>query len=46
MSVKQDQNFFKVQQKEQVANSGSDSPLLFLFRNGCGSAAIKFNKER
>jgi len=33
-----------VQQKEQEANSSS--LLLFLFRNGCGSAAIKFNKER
>jgi len=32
--------------KGAVANSGSDSSLLFLFRNGCGSAAIKFNKER
>jgi len=29
-----------------VANSGSDSSLLFWFRNGCGSVAIKFNKER
>jgi len=26
--------------------SGSDSSLLFLFRDGRGSAAIKFNKER
>ena len=30
--------------KGAVPNSGSDSSLLFLFRNGCGSAAIKFNK--
>jgi len=28
-----------------VANSGSNSSLLFLFRDGCGSAAIKFNKD-
>jgi len=27
-----------------VANSGSDSSLLFLFSNGCSSAAIKLNK--
>jgi len=27
-----------------VANSGSDISLLFLFSNGCSSAAIKFNK--
>jgi len=30
--------------KGAVANSGSDSLLLFLFSNGWGSAAIKFNK--
>jgi len=30
--------------KGAVANSGSDSSLLFLFRNGWGSAAIEFNK--
>jgi len=30
--------------KGAVANSGSDSSLLFSFRNGCGSAAIKSNK--
>jgi len=44
-SVKQDQNFFKRAAKGAVANSGSDNSLLFSFRNGCGSAAIKFNKE-
>jgi len=32
--------------KGAVANSGSDSSLLFLFSNGCSSAAIKFYKYR
>jgi len=32
-------HFFKCSKR-----SGSDSSLLFLFRNGYGSAAIKFNK--
>jgi len=44
-SVKQDQKVFLSAAKGVVANSGiSDSSLLFLFRNGCGSAVIKFNK--
>ena len=32
--------------KAAVANSGSDSSLLFLFSDGRGSAAIIFSKER
>jgi len=36
--------FFLSPAKRAVANSGSDSLLLFLFRNGCDSAAIEFNK--
>jgi len=37
--VKQHQNFLKCSKR-----SASDSSLLFLFSNACGSAAIKFNK--
>jgi len=33
------QNFLKCSKR-----SGSDNSLLFLFSNGCSSAAIKFNK--
>jgi len=43
MSAKQQQNFSSGA-KGAVASSGSDSSLLFLFSNACGSAAIKFNK--
>ena len=43
-SVKQDQKIFLCAAKGEIANSGSDSSLLFLFRNGCGSAAIEFKK--
>jgi len=44
MAVKQDQKFFWSAAKGAVENSGSDSSQLFLFRNDCSSAAIKFNK--
>jgi len=40
MSVKQHQKRFLKFSKR----SGSDRSLLFLFSNGCSSAAIKFNK--
>jgi len=39
--VKQDQNFFLSAAKGALANSGSDSSLLFLFKNGCSRAPIK-----
>ena len=39
-SVKQHQKLFLNAAKGAVANSSSDSS----FRNGCGSAAIKFKK--
>jgi len=41
--VKQHQ-FFLSAAKGAVANSGSDSSLLFFVSNGCGSSAIRFNK--